>query len=425
MLRELTYKVGILVRNKRIFDMYRFLMNSQYWDINRLQEYQLEKIKEIVIHAYENSKYYRQKYDEHNFHPQMIRSLGDLKHIPKMTKDELLKHRDAIQIKNLNEKLFFSETSGSSGEPLVFYRNRDWDAWHRASVFRGYSWFNVKPWEKNGYLWGYNIAFKRMLKIKLLDFLQNRFRLFSYKDKEIDKFLKKLEKASFLSGYSSMIYELAKRINQKNMQDRINLKMIKGTSEKIFEQYQLEVEKAFQKKMISEYGAAETGIIAFECPEGNMHINMETVKIEEEDNKIIVTNLVSKSFPIIRYELGDYVIIDRQLKCSCGMQHHIVVEVLGRVGKVIYGLNHQYPSLIIYYIFKNLATEENLILNYQAIQKERGCIEFRIENELTNEQLNMVKREFLKYFGTDLKLTVADRVSLLSTDRKKVDFIGL
>lgn len=73
----------------------------------------------------------------------------------------------------------------------------------------------MKPWEKNGYFWGYNIAFKRKIRTKFLDFLQNRFRLFSYGDKEIEKFTKKLEKASFLEGYSSMIYEVAKKSTGK------------------------------------------------------------------------------------------------------------------------------------------------------------------------------------------------------------------
>jgi phenylacetate-CoA ligase len=60
-------------------------------------------------------------------------------------------------------------------------------------MYRGYAWHDVKPWERNGYLWGYNFSFKRKLKVRVLDELQNRFRLFSYDEKEIEKFLIKLE----------------------------------------------------------------------------------------------------------------------------------------------------------------------------------------------------------------------------------------
>ena len=49
----------------------------------------------------------------------------------------------------------------------------------------------------------------------------------------IRKFINKLEGASYLGGYSSMIYEVAKIINSSNIStNNLRLKMIKGTSEK-------------------------------------------------------------------------------------------------------------------------------------------------------------------------------------------------
>jgi len=203
-----------------------------------------------------------------------------------------------------------------------------------------------------------------------------------------------------------------------------NLKMIKGTSEKIFPNYQAEVKQAFGKKIISEYGAAEAGIIAFECPYGSMHINMETVIVEEIENEILVTNLVSKSFPIIRYKLGDYIKIAKNEKCKCGMQHHIVKEVFGRVGKVIYGHTQQYPSLTLYYVFKNLALEKGIILNYQAIQDNKGMLELRIEQKLDETSKSELQNEFKKYFKGDLNFNIFDAYVLKDGNKKKVDFIS-
>lgn len=425
MLMKIIYLMGILIRNKKIFNNYKFLSQSQNWNIERLKDYQLSKLKELLNYAYENSEYYKDNFIKNSFHPNNVKSLADLKNVPIITKEELLRNAHRIQIKNCPEKPFYSETSGSSGRPLVFYRDADWDAWHRASVYRGYSWYDVKPWEKNGYLWGYNLSFKRRIKTRLLDYLQNRFRLFSYKDEEIDKFVKKLTMASFLSGYSSMIYEIAKKINEdEKPKPQLNLKMIKGTSEKIFYKYQLEVKKAFGKKIISEYGAAEAGIIAFECPLGNMHINMETVIVEEEYNEIIVTNLISKSFPIIRYKLGDSIEIDKITRCDCGMQHYIIKEVLGRVGKVICGFKDQYPSLTLYYVFKNLAMEHDIILNYQATQHKKGFLRVDIENKLNDIERSLLVNEFKKYFNKDIELQIMDKVDMKSSNKKKVDYIS-
>lgn len=424
MLHKLIYKIGIIIINPKIFRNYKYLLKSQHFLINELEKYQLKRLKELLEHAYSNTRYYKELFDKNDFKPNEINSLCDLHRIPILTKDELLNNLENIQITNYPEKLVFSETSGSTGKPLVFYRNKDWDAWHRASVFRGYSWYGVSPWEKNGYFWGYNYSLKKRLKTKLLDYLQNRFRLFSYEDEEIKAFIKKLKNATYLEGYSSMIYEVAKIINSNIDKHMFNLKMIKGTSEKIFPNYQAEVKRAFGKKIISEYGAAEAGIIAFECPYGSMHINMETVIVEEIENEILVTNLVSKSFPIIRYKLGDYIKIAKNEKCKCGMQHHIVKEVFGRVGKVIYGHTQQYPSLTLYYVFKNLALEKGIILNYQAIQDDKGMLELRIEQKLDETSKSELQNEFKKYFKEDLNFNIFDAYVLKDGNKKKVDFIS-
>jgi len=419
------YLLGILVHNKKIYPNYHFLKNSQYWDIKKLKDYQFTKLQQLLRHAYNSTPFYKNRFDNNNLHPEDIKSLEDLPKIPSVEKSELIRHIEEIQISNYPEKLFFSETSGSSGEPLVFYRNMDWDAWHNASVLRGYSWYDVKPWERNGYLWGFNFNFKRRMKTKLLDILQNRFRLFSYDDHEMDKFIKKLRKAIYIGGYSSIIYEIAKRINKSGFNEsEFSVKMIRGTSEKIFEKYQKECLKAFGQRMINEYGAAEAGIIAFECPAGNMHINMETVIVEVEDNEIVVTNLFSHSFPIIRYKLGDVIDIDKDIQCVCGMKHHIIKEITGRIGKTIYGHKSTYPSLTLYYIIKNLAIDKQTLINYQAVQFKKGYLELYLEENLSVENRKYLLESFENYFQKDMELKIVEEADLMCKDRKRKDFIS-
>jgi len=422
---KLIYEMGKAIRNPLISERLSALLEMQGWSRERLVQHQLLGLRSLVTHAYDNCSYYRTTFDRAGVTPFSILSLEDLRKLPSISKEELIEHRKRIQILTSSERLFYSETSGSTGKPLVFYRNQDWDAWHRASVFRGYSWYGVAPWDRNGYLWGYNFSWKRAVKTRILDMLQNRFRLFSYKDNEIDEFIAKLSKATYLSGYSSMIYEVAKRVNaKKRAWEFPHLRMIKGTSEKIFDKYRDEVKVAFGVPIISEYGAAESGIIAFECPFGAMHVNMETVIVEEENNEILVTNLVSKSFPIIRYKLGDYIRLEKSSRCACGMQHEIVSEVLGRVGKVIYGKVNQYPSLTLYYVFKNLAMEHGLVLNYQATQSQKGALLVRVEGQLTESHRQALNKEITKYFAHDLDVQVKDGEDLHTRKGKKADFVS-
>lgn len=422
LIKKFIYKLGVQLRNKKIFANYKFLKESENWSIDQLEDYQLRKLKEIVNYAYYNSSFYRELFDQEGLKPNIIKKLEDLNKLPIIEKHYLKLKKDLNNVKT-KEKTFYSETSGSTGEPLIFYRNKTWDAWHRASIYRGYSWHGVKPYEKNGYLWGFN--FNNKLKTKILDVLQNRFRLFSYNEKDLKKFIKKLNKAVYLKGYSSMIYYISKYINEFELPIN-NLKLVIGTSEKIYEHYNKEAKKAFGRKIISEYGAAETGLIAFECEEGNMHLNMETCIVEEINNEIIITNLFSHSFPIIRYKLGDYIEIDKNKKCECGRNHYILKEVKGRVGKNIYGKQQQYPSLTIYYIFKNLAKELNIGIDYQVIQREKGKIEIYLYSKKNEITIKYLCKEIYKYFSKDIDFEIYFKENIkLQRDSKFKDFISL
>lgn len=419
------YKIGQRLRNPSISKWLPFLKESEKWTLASLEAYQLKKLQELVVIAYTNSTYYKNRFDASGIKPSDIQSLKDLKKLPITTKSDLLIHHKEIHASLKFKKFFQANTSGTSGESLKFNREESADSFNRASIFRGYSWYNVQPWERNGYFWGYNFSEKEVLKTRILDSLQNRFRIFNYSKESIDFFTKKLKKAKFLHGYSSMIYETAKIINSQNFRKPSNLKMVKGTSEKIFEAYQEEIIKAFGHRMISEYGAAETGIIAYECPKGKMHINMEGVIVEEIENEIVVTNLQMYGFPIIRYKLGDYIkLASKTATCECGMQHAIIEEITGRIGQTVYGKNNTYPSLYFYYIFKNLALKQSLLLTYQVVQEEKGKLIFLIEQPLDIRQLNYLENEIAVYFKEDMEFKMEHSQNLTAPNKKLKSFIS-
>jgi phenylacetate-CoA ligase len=201
------------------------------------------------------------------------------------------------------------------------------------------------------------------------------------------------------------------------------LKMIKGTSEKIFPVYQHVVMEVFGRKIISEYGAAESGIIAFECPKGHMHINEENVIVEEVEGEIVITNLNSLSFPIIRYKLGDHIKIAPFSVCDCGRQSDVILEVMGRVGKSIIGKRKKFPSLTLYYIFKNIALAHGVELQYQAYQNKPGVLEFRFPRTLTAHERNCVENEAIKYFGDEIDFKIKENYFIHDKVGKLKDFI--
>jgi len=423
MLYKFIFQLGERFRNPSIRKWFAFLKASESWTIEELETYQLEKLKELVTFAKAHSSYYKEKFAAIDV--ESFSSLEDMQQLPLLSKQDVLQHTEAIHTKHTFKKVFTATTSGSSGDPLVYQREESADSFNRASIFRGYSWHNVQPWERNGYFWGFDFSTFKRFKIRLLDALQNRFRVFDYKEKAFRKFVKKLQHARYIHGYSSMIYQSARLINEKKLKKPKHIKMVKGTSEKIYDSYKSAIEEAFGVPIISEYGAAETGIIAFECSEGNMHINMEGVIVEEIDHQIVVTNLQMKAFPIIRYQLGDYIrLADKDVKCPCGKPHYILEEVTGRIGENVYGKQEIYPSLYFYYIFKNLASKHNIKLTYQIIQKEKGILIFNLEENLTNKNEQKLRQEIHSYFADDIIYTICPNVKKKVGKQKTKSFIS-
>lgn len=418
------FLAGAKRRNPGLYGWYDFLKKSERWEIGRLKGYQLQELKKLLLMANKHSEFYKNYFRQHGFDP-AITSLDDLRQLPPVSKEQLILENDQIHTDLKFNRRFYCETSGSSGQVLTFWRNERWDSANRAAILRGYSWYDVAPWESNIYFWGYNVEAGKQLKTRILDKLQNRYRVFDYRPETLVKLSQRLKSTSYMHGYASVIYELAKLVKDQQMELELpKLKMIKGTSEKIYPHYQETVMDAFGKKMISEYGAAEASIIAFECPEGNMHTTMENVLVEVEEGEVLITNLVADSFPIIRYKLGDCVKLSESRSCACGMEHSIVEEVRGRVGKNIYGEKHKYPSLTLYYVFKNLFFEKGLKFNYQCVQEKKGSLIVLIKESFTNQGEKLIKAEFEKYFKGDVAISIMFSQDFHTYTEKLKDFIS-
>lgn len=387
---RLLYAAGCAFRGTPVLRDFEFLDSSQWWDEKTQKEWQLDRTRDLLLHARRHCPFYSEYFKKHGFDPE-IGSLEELQSLPPVEKEDIKDNLDAIQNRAVKGGMIYTKTSGSSGEPLEFYRSAPWDSGHRAAILRGLGWYGVRPWMKSGLLWGIYPGLRQGMKFRITDFLQNRFRQgrFDLSDEVMLEFLRKLKGARYLEGYPSFIYELARFVNSNpsgpagREAESIDLLLIKGTSEKIYPHYRREISKAFGTGITGEYGAAESGIVAFECPRGSYHVNSQHVVVEVEDEEIVVTNLLSHSFPFIRYRLGDAVKLkDPGFTCPCGRKGMIIEEIAGRAGGRILGLNgRDFPAMMVDYIIKDIQSKTHCVAQCQAVQRERGVMEFMVRPE--------------------------------------------
>lgn len=97
---------------------------------------QSEKLKKIVAHAYNNSSYYKKRFDEHGVRPEDINSIEDIVKLPFTTKQDLRDNYPfGMMCVPMTEILRLHASSGTTGKPIVVgYTQRDLDNWAEAGA---------------------------------------------------------------------------------------------------------------------------------------------------------------------------------------------------------------------------------------------------------------------------------------------------
>ena len=152
------FETGVKARNPSLFTQYDYLKTTEWLSRTKLQEIQLHNAERFLRFCGEHSPFYIKAFRESSFKPGNLSHISDINKLPEQTKSTLMLENASIHTVGLNEKLRLAETSGTSGESLEFYRSEKWDSMNRASLMRSYDWYGVKPWDRNGYLWGFNIS---------------------------------------------------------------------------------------------------------------------------------------------------------------------------------------------------------------------------------------------------------------------------
>ena len=130
---------------------------------------------------------------------------------------------------------------------------------------------------------------------------------------------------------------LARYIYETGAEVPGSLTYIELSGEMVTDRQRRFIESAFGAVTASQYGCNEIGTIAYECPEGNLHVMDHNVYVEIEPfteqeraagtGHVIVTARHNKVMPFIRYDTGD-IAGWKDVSCTCGC-HGAVLELTG------------------------------------------------------------------------------------------------
>ncbi len=383
------------------------------------QEYEsfLEtKKKEIVDYHIKNNTSYQKLVGKTTFN-----NWNDL---PIMTKKSFQKPLIERLSSGFNLKnTYINKTSGSSGDPFVFAKDKFSHALTWAIIFDRFGWHGIdfnSSYQARFY--GIPLDFIGNTKERIKDFMgcRLRFPIFDLSDAILEKFLNRFKnkKFDYINGYTSSIVLFAKFLQQKNIvliDVCPTLKVCVVTSEMLFEEDKILLEKQFGVPVVNEYGASELDLIAFENVKGEWQVNSETLFVEildEENNvllngtagRIVITSLFNKAHPFIRYDIGDIGILDEKST----PKKPILQQLIGRTNDIaLLPSGKKSPGLTFYYVTKSIIEDDGNVKEFviKQIKIDTFEIEYVSKTELNQPQIHKIEAAIALYLEKGLIFT--------------------
>lgn len=362
--------------------MLNTLLDHQKLSREQLLQQQHQALDAIILHAYDNTPFYHEKYAQSI--DAEFRNIT-LENLPILRKDDVVQHRDEMLARNVDKStLHLGNTGGSTGKPVSFYYDRHKHELMRAGMYRSYMWSGWKPGQKILNFWGARQDIKnansRSRKFKNFIAAETTLDAHEYGETQLHEWAKTIQtyKPVLLQGYASILAELSGYIIATRLNMPQGILGVYSTAEVMQEGQRTLMEQAFGCKVYNQYGSREIPNIACECQHGNQHIFTDMVYLEsqhiEQEDRLIITSLSNRSMPFIRYEIGD----SGKLKegdCACGSPFPLLEMGLCRSNDLIRTRSGKsiHPSY-----FNKLLYGMAGIKQYQYIQSELDKITLNI-----------------------------------------------
>lgn len=393
---------------------------------------QFRKLQCIVRFAYRRSPFYRDFYDKSGFHPRELKSPNDIQKIPMVTRGDLQNILDlntnSLYTRKISEHQWSQQTSGSTGVPIKIVATRFERIRIMLSMLSMYRLAGMRladqilvikdPVDMREHSIVERIGFMRHDYFSIYEPIESIIASITSRKRRVDVL------KSMPSDLANLVYS-AKRDGIRVQSPRV----IFSDSETLDSQTRLAIENYFEAPLFDFYANTETGIAAFQtpCSDGRYLIPRNTIIFEAVTNdllgpneyEIVLTGLINKTTPIIRYRIGDICLgpfAPATVNCS-------FASVAGVHGKYLDFLLKNDGTVVSSHVAKQNMTHLTGIRRFQISQERRGALKVLIEPapswEL--ETLKKIRAAFTRDFGSDLSLEiilVEDLSKSVTMDRK-------
>jgi phenylacetate-CoA ligase len=375
-----------------IFKLVKYYLSLYYWDkvsLKYVKKMQLKKFREIFEYAKVHSKFYNQLYKDAGVYDLEIKTYKDLEKIPIIDKQILRKYNyEDILTCDINEKLNIHSTSGSTGEPFKIAYSKFEDYTSHIRFTKTIMKYGYNPFKKSVLLSRYAPGHKFEVEddLNIIKLLQKKLGLFHREvisifqpTEDIITQLKNI-KPFILWSTPSVIHQIALELEKNDT--RLDIPLVLLMAETI-SPFQVELfKRRVCTNFIDAYGCMESPFIGFSFNNNNTKNIISNSTLVEVVNKrifneayvgdVVITSLINKTMPFIRYRIGDFVGIadDEQFPFKK------IGKVYGRFDDILnFGDNYSLVFHQTYDMFRGF----DECLQYKFIQYTNGAIVLQLK----------------------------------------------
>jgi phenylacetate-CoA ligase len=323
-------------------------LDRESWSPARWKTWQEESLARLLHRAATQVPYYRREWASRRQRGDR-RSWEYIEHWPMLTKAVVRQSPAAFVADDCDTRRMFHEhTSGTTGQSLDLWWSRATvRAWYALFEARCRRWYGVSRNDRWAILGGQLVApaERRRPPFWVWNAGLNQLYMSSYHlaPDLVVHYLGALRRyrVSYLWGYSSALYELARAALDLG-QPVPGLRVAITNAEPLFAYQRQTIEAAFGCPVRETYGMAEIVADASECAAGALHLWPEVGWIEvgsdeqvtaTGNGELVCTGLLNVDMPLIRYRTGDAASVgapEMNRTCPCGRRLPRVESIEGR-----------------------------------------------------------------------------------------------
>lgn len=375
----------------------------------------------VVHHHLENTPAFARKVEGRN--------AANWNELPVLSKHDLQAPLPEILSRSFRpNEVYVSNTSGSSGHPFFFAKDKFCHAMTWAFIQDRYASWGITGRSKQARFYGIPKEWRGYWSEKLKDAImgRTRFPVFDMGTRQLELFLDRFrhDRFHYVYGYTNSILLFA-----GFLRDRVvvlkevcpSLTCCIVTSEVCREEDKQFLEQWLGVPVIREYGASELDVIAMEDNRGRWAINECNLYVEvlsEDDQvlphgqegRIVVTSMYNKAFPMVRYDLGDVGVLEEDAE-------GLVLKTLsGRVNDTIQlPSGKKSPGLTFYYVSRSILESSGVLKEFIVRQTALNAFEFDVVSDrpLTDQETATIREKMDHYLepGLLLKINRVERIA--------------